>query len=140
MEELELMELLLQAAQYDITGIVISYDGSNHAYAEGVAFTNGTFETAEDIYDNIDPWGDQSKLVAFNDEVLKRKVEHYFDEVLADNIEADWSDDGGYGTVAIMVPSGEMYINSIVRVTRTENYICKGNMITGKTDIFRAII
>ena len=135
MEELELMELLLQAAQYDITGIVISYDGSNHPYAEGVAFTNGTFETAEDIYDNIDPWGDQSKLVAFNDEVLKRKVEHYFDEVLVDNIEADWSDDGGYGTVAIMVPSGEMYINSIVRVTRTENYIRTGNMITVKTKI-----
>ena len=136
MEELELMELLLQAAQYGVTGIVISYDGSNHPYAETVAFTNGTFESAEEIHDEADPWGDPHKIFVINDdEALKRKVEGYFDAVLADKIDADWNDDGGYGTVAIMVPSGEMYINSVVRITRAENYIYKGNMITGKTEI-----
>ena len=136
MEELELMTLLLEAAQYGVTGIVISYEGDKHPYAETVSFTNGVFESAEEIHYKVDPWDDPSKLFAVNDdEVLMRKMEGYFDKVLADKIDADWYDEGGYGTVAIMVPSGEMYINSIVRVMRNENYIYKGSMITGKTEI-----
>lgn len=136
MEELELMTLLLEAAQYGITGIVISYEGDKHPYAETVSFTNASFKTAEDIYDEVDPWGDPYKGFVINDDkVLMRKVENYFDRVLADKIDADWYDEGGYGTVAIMVPSGEMYIHSIVRMMRTETYVRKGNMITGKTEI-----
>jgi hypothetical protein len=134
MGELDIIELLLEAAQYDITGIMIQYDGDKHPYIDTICFSKLPFKSAEEIADEIDPWGNKDLLYdPKDDNQLYKKLETYFDEKLGDLIEGDWYDEGGYGVVTIMVPSGEIHIASTVRVMRTENFIYKRDMISGKT-------
>jgi hypothetical protein len=51
-----------------------------------------------------------------------------------DDIENWWNDDGGFGDMSILVPSGEYHINNNVNFVSTESYGHEGNIFDEITD------
>jgi hypothetical protein len=129
MTEIEVTGLLLKLADFGVTGIKISYEGGGDSGSiEHIGYGTDKYDSVNDVADELDTWGGESleKLVS-ND--VYRQLETFAYEKLLDNVEDWYNNDGGYGEISILVPSGEYQINNNIRITHTESYIHEGSMI-----------
>ena len=55
-------------------------------------------------------------------------IENFAHEVILDQIEDWWNNEGGYGDLLIKVPSGEYIVNNNVRIMNVEEYNHHGNL------------
>jgi len=134
MTELEMTGLLLKLADLGVTGIKVHYAGSGDSGAiENVVYTaeklsNITDEAFDEIYD-LDVWGnDRNDLNDLNTELCS-EVDSFVIDKLLNDIEDWWNNDGGEGTVCIIVPSGKYKINNQIYITTAEEFIHSGELI-----------
>ena len=127
MTEIEMTSLLFKLADLGITGIKVQYDGvGDDGAIEWIGYTNEPCASPEDVFDNIDAWDNDSALT--NTE-LYGLIEDFAQSKILDEIEDWWNNEGGFGNLCILVPSGDYSINNHIRIIETVDYHHKGNLI-----------
>ena len=127
--------LLLQLADLGVTGIRIYYEGGgDDGSIESITYTTGRaadytdeemFEIIKDVY----YLNSENDLSVLNNE-LSRKLEEFAHCTILDNIEDWWNNDGGYGTLCILIPSGKYVIENNVKYSEFHNYIHTSDLLT----------
>ena len=134
MTELDMTGLLLKLADLGVTGIKVHYAGSGDSGAiENVVYTaeklsNITDEAFDEIYD-LDVWGNNRNDLNDLSTELCSEVDSFVIDKLLNDIEDWWNNDGGEGTVCIIVPSGKYKINNQIYITTAEEFIHSGELI-----------
>lgn len=137
MQETEMMAVLLELHQLGVTGINIYYEGSG----DSGGIEEGWYTTQE-LSDDIDiafdtilnevvGWSTLSTATNIKSEnpEIWDKLENFASSQLLDTIEDWWNNDGGYGNLCILVPSGKYKIYNNVRYTQIEDYYHEGELI-----------
>jgi hypothetical protein len=124
MTEEQLMEVLIQLADQGVTGIKVHYDGGGDSGAiESIRIT-----TDPDVdFDDLQSWEGGTDLNDYNSE-LYSLLEDYCQEMLLNDIEDWWNNDGGFGYVNIDVEEGTYEIQNSIRVTDYEEFNHYGNL------------
>jgi hypothetical protein len=131
MTEQELMQTLIQLADLGVTGIRISYEGSGDSGCiDGLLYTEEKDVSIEDVQ-NL-PW-DSKNLNNLSSE-LASNIENFAHAQILDDIEDWWNNEGGSGTLAILVPSGEYNVQNNIRVINYEEYFHEGNLFRKTED------
>ena len=133
--ETSLTVIMLELAEANITGLQIVYEGSGDSGAiENILFTKEPLETPDDISNHIDDrWGLKHGLSESGIEMTKitslvTNIEDLITSVLLNEIEDWWNNDGGYGVVNMLVPSGQYKIENSVRFMETYDYEHEGDL------------
>jgi hypothetical protein len=127
MTEEQLMEVLIQLADQGVTGIKVHYDGSGDSGAiENIVYTDIENANFSDI-DLVSAWNENMNLATINSSAYS-DIENFAHEVILDQIEDWWNNEGGYGDLLIKVPSGEYVVNNNVRILEIEEYTHEGNL------------
>ena len=139
MNETMMTGLLIQLADLGVTGIQIYYEGSGDSGCiDEVLYTTDKLpENEQDAFDKIrslNTWDEESKHLRSLDSGLSSDIESFAEEKILDSIEDWWNNDGGYGTLCILVPSGTYDIMNNVRITEVETYQHVGNLIDQTLD------
>ena len=126
--------LLLQLADFGITGIKVHYDGGGDSGAiETMAYTKDILSSNEDeafeTVDDLDEWGYDGYQLIDLDSTLYSDFENFVIEELLYDIEDWWNNEGGYGYVSVLIPSGHYKIQNNVRTVITYDYHHSGNFI-----------
>ena len=139
MNETMMTGLLIQLADLGVTGIQISYEGSGDSGCiDEVLYTTDKLpENEEDAFDKIrslNTWDEDAKHLRNLDSGLSSDIESFAEEKILDSIEDWWNNDGGYGTLCILVPSGKYDVMNNIRITEVETYEHVGNLIDQTLD------
>ena len=139
MNETMMTSLLIKLADLGVTGIQIYYEGSGDSGCiEQVLYTTDKLpESLEDAFDKIrslNTWDEESEYLRNLDSGLSSDIESFAEEKILDSIEDWWNNDGGYGTMCILVPSGKYDVMNNVRITEVETYQHIGNLIDQTLD------
>ena len=139
MNETMMTSLLIQLADLGVTGIQIYYEGSGDSGCiDEVLYTTDKLpENLEDAFDKIrslNTWDEESKYLRNLDSGLSSDIESFAEEKILDSIEDWWNNDGGYGTMCILVPSGKYDVMNNVRITEIETFEHVGNLIDQTLD------
>lgn len=134
MTENNITSLLLQLADFGITGIKVYYDGGGDSGAiESVVYTKDILSSDEDeafeTVEDIETWGNNENKLINLDSGLYSNFENFVVEELLNEIEDWWNNEGGYGYLSILVPSGHYKIENSIREMITEDYHHSGNLI-----------
>jgi hypothetical protein len=131
MTEQELMQTLIQLADLGVTGIRINYEGGGDSGCiEDMMYTEEKDVSIEDVQ-NL-PW-DSKNLNNLSSE-LASNIENFAHAQILDDIEDWWNNEGGSGTLAILVPSGEYNVQNNIRVINYEEYFHEGNLFRKTED------
>ena len=135
MTENEITSLMLQLADMGVRGIKIHYDGSGDSGAiEDVVYTTKEYETPEVLEDELETYGEGSLRLAELDSGLYSLIETFAYDLL-NNIEDWWNNEGGFGNLCILVPSGKYIINNNVRIMDVESYFHDGSLLDKRSDV-----
>ena len=139
MNETMMTSLLIQLADLGVTGIQIYYEGSGDSGCiDEVLYTTDKLpENLEDAFDKIrslNTWDEESKHLRSLDSGLSSDIENFATEKILDDLENWWNDEGGYGTMCILVPSGKYDVMNNVRITEVNTYTHDGNLIDQTLD------
>ena len=139
MNETMMTSLLIQLADLGVTGIQISYEGSGDSGCiDEVLYTTDKLpESLDDAFDKIrslNTWDEESKYLRNLDSGLSSDIESFAEEKILDSIEDWWNNEGGYGTMCILVPSGKYDIMNNIRITKVETFEHVGNLIDQTLD------
>jgi len=137
MTENDMTGLLLQLADRGVTGIKIRYEGGGDSGAiEDVRYT--TMDLSKSIDEDeafefiaeLDLYGiDQApKLIDIASD-LNSDISDFAEETILNDIEDWWNNDGGYGILAIMVPSGKYRVQNTIYITNTEDFFHEGDLV-----------
>ena len=134
MTENNMTGLLLQLADRGVTGVKVQYEGSGDSGAiENVVYTTEKMvEDEEDAFDNINDiyvWDQKILHIQDLDSGLSSDIANFVEEQLLQDVENWWNDEGGYGAVCILVPSGKYKIFNDIRITQVESYHHEGSLI-----------
>ena len=134
MNETMMTSLLIQLADLGVTGIQIYYEGSGDSGCiDQVLYTTDKLpESLEDAFDKIrslNTWDEESKYLRNLDSGLSSDIESFAEEKILDSIEDWWNNEGGYGTMCILVPSGKYDVMNNIRITEIETFEHVGNLI-----------
>jgi hypothetical protein len=125
MTEQELTQTLIQLADLGVTGIRINYEGGGDSGCiEDMMYTEEKDVSIEDVQ-NL-PW-DSNDLRKLNNE-LANNIENFTTDTILDTIEDWWNNEGGSGTLSILVPSGEYYVENNVRRVEYDEFFHEGNL------------
>jgi hypothetical protein len=132
MNETMMTSLLIQLADLGVTGIQIYYEGSGDSGCiDQVLYTTDKLsENLEDAFDKIrclNTWDEESKYLRDLHSGLSSDIESFAEEKILDN-------EGGYGTMCILVPSGKYDVMNNVRITEIETFEHVGNLIDQTLD------
>jgi hypothetical protein len=134
MTENEMTGLLLELADLGITGIRIYYEGGGDSGSiESMTYTTGraadyTDKEMFEVIEDLEGWNAETDLTILNT-TLSRKLEEFAHAKILDDIEDWWNNDGGYGTLCILVPSGKYLIKNNVRYSEFHEYIHESDLI-----------
>jgi hypothetical protein len=139
MNETMMTSLLIQLADLGVTGIQIYYEGSGDSGCiDEVLYTTDKLpENIQDAFDKIrclNTWDEESKYLRNLDSGLSSDIESFAEEKILDSIEDWWNNEGGYGTMCILVPSGKYDVMNNVRITEIETFEHVGNLIDQTLD------
>ena len=139
MNETMMTSLLIQLADLGVTGIQISYEGSGDSGCiDEVLYTTDKLpENLEDAFDKIrslNSWQEDAKYLRNLDSGLSSDIESFAEEKILDSIEDWWNNDGGYGTMCILVPSGKYQVENNIRITEVETFEHDGSLIDKSLD------
>lgn len=136
MTEIELTGLLLELADRGVTGIKIYYAGGGDSGAiEEVVYTtdvlNKDEETAFEFISELPMYGaDQAENLKDLDSAACSDISDFAEDAILNDVEDWWNNDGGYGTMSIMVPSGKYKVNNTIYITETEDYFHEGGLLS----------
>ena len=134
MEEANIMGTLFEFQQAGITGINVYYEGSGDSGCiESSVYTKNKLsddiDTAFDELCQLDSWSGAHSDISVDFPNLWKKLESFIDETILSNIEDWWNNDGGYGHLCIIVPSGKYKVYNKVRYTQVENFYHDGELL-----------
>ena len=136
MTENEITLLMLQLADMGVTAIKLYYDGYGESIAiNEIVYSTEKYETAEDAMDNMDMWTGTAKNLAELNSDFYTLISEFVDSKFLDDIENWWEDEGGFGYMVIMVPSGKYIIKNNIRIIKTEEYFHDGNIMEKTNDV-----
>ena len=125
MTEQELTQTLIQLADLGVTGIRISYEGSGDSGCiDELLYTEEKDVSIQDVQNLL--W-DSKDLRNLNLK-LADNIENFAHAQILDDIEDWWNNEGGSGTLAILVPSGEYNVQNNIRIINYEEYFHEGNL------------
>jgi hypothetical protein len=134
MKEMDMIGTLVRLADLGVTGVKVTYEGSGDSGAiENVVYTTEKMDEDEenafsDLSDII-VWGKDIMDLKDLDSGLASDIENFVEEQLLNDIEDWWNNEGGYGTVCILIPSGKYKIVNEVRITEIETYYHDGSLV-----------
>ena len=123
--------LLIQLADLGVTGVRIYYSGGGDSGCiEDILYTTEILSKDEDeAFEHIaDLSGPEPDLKKIN-KMIADQLEDFVISKILDHIEDWWNDDGGYGTLSILVPSGKYKIHNTVYYTNTKDYVHEDNLL-----------
>ena len=134
MTELEVTGLLLKLADLGVTGIKVEYEGSGDSGAiENIVYTTNKLDSDEETnLDNVhelDAWSEEYPNLNTLNADLESALQNFAYEKLMNDIDDWYNNEGGYGSIAILVPSGRYHIYNNIRYTNVETYEHDGSMI-----------
>jgi hypothetical protein len=134
MNEINMMATLVKLADLGVTGIKVTYEGSGDSGAiENVVYTAEKLrECEEDAFEDlndINVWGKDVWELRDIDSGLASDIENFVEEQLLQDVENWWNDEGGSGSVCILIPSGKYKITNDIRIVDTETYYHEGSLI-----------
>jgi hypothetical protein len=134
MNEINMMATLVKLADLGVTGIKVQYEGSGDSGAiENVVYTTEKIdedeEAAFDDINDIEVWGQDVSHLQELDSGLSSDIANFVEEQLLNDIEDWWNNEGGYGSVCILIPSGKYKIYNDIRITQIESYFHEGSLI-----------
>jgi len=131
MTEKEIMSMMYQFHDLGVTGINVYYEGGgDDGYVDSISTTTKILDKNdnESAFEEI--------LQCDYDEQLKKKhdalidqLEEFATDCVLDDIEDWWNNDGGYGNLCILIPSGEYKIYNSIRYTNVEIYHHEGELL-----------
>lgn len=125
MTEQELTQTLIQLADLGVTGIRINYEGGGDSGCiEDIMYTDKEGVSLVEVQ-NL-PWGSKD-LKELNNE-LAINIENFTTDTILDTIEDWWNNEGGSGTLAILVPSGEYNVENNIRRVDHDEFFHEGNL------------
>lgn len=131
MTEKEIMSMMYQFHDLGVTGINIYYEGGgDDGYVDGISTTSQKLDKNDDesAFEEIlqcDLYN-QSKN---KNNVLFDQLEEFATDRILDDIEDWWNNDGGYGNLCILIPSGKYKIYNSIRYTNVEIYHHEGELL-----------
>lgn len=139
MNETMMTSLLIQLADLGVTGIKIKYEGSGDSGCiEDVLYTTDKLPKDEvdafDAVNELEPWAQDAEDLKKLHSGLASDIENFAEEKILDSIEDWWNNEGGYGNMCILVPSGKYLVQNNIRITHTEDYYHRGNLIDQSLD------
>ena len=139
MNETMMTSLLIQLADLGVTGIQIYYEGSGDSGCiDEVLYTTDKLpENLEDAFDKIrslSSWDEGAKYLRNLDSGLSSDIESFSEEKILYDVEDWWNNEGGYGTMCILVPSGKYDVMNNIRITEIETFEHVGNLIDQTLD------
>jgi hypothetical protein len=131
MTEQELTQTLIQLADLGVTGIRINYEGGGDSGCiEDIMYTDKEGVLLDEVQ-NL-PWGSKD-LKELNNE-LAINIENFTTDTILDDIEDWWNNEGGSGTLAILVPSGEYNVENNIRRVDYDEFFHEGNLFRKTED------
>jgi len=136
MTELEMTGLLVKLANEGVTGILALYSGGGDSGAiDDIVYTTEKLDAYDDDYaldkiDSIDTYSPEAKYLRKLSYGLNDDLNEFLSRYILDDIEDWWNNDGGYGKVSILVPSGKYKINNSIYITHTEDYTHEGDLLS----------
>lgn len=131
MTEQELTQTLIQLADLGVTGIRINYEGGGDSGCiEDIMYTDKEGVSLDEVQ-NL-PWGSKD-LKELNNE-LADNIENFTTDTILDTIEDWWNNEGGSGTLAILVPSGEYNVENNIRRIDYDEFFHEGNLFRKTED------
>ena len=131
MTEQELTQTLIQLADLGVTGIRINYEGGGDSGCiEDIMYTDKEGVSLDEVQ-NL-PWGSKD-LKELNNE-LAINIENFTTDTILDTIEDWWNNEGGSGTLAILVPSGEYNVENNIRRIDYDEFFHEGNLFRKTED------
>ena len=125
MTEQELTQTLIQLADLGVTGIRINYEGGGDSGCiEDIHYTDKEGVSIVEVQ-NL-PWSSKN-LKQLNNE-LAINIENFTTDTILDTIEDWWNNEGGNGTLAILVPSGEYNVENNIRMVDYKEFVHEGNL------------
>jgi hypothetical protein len=124
MDENKLEKIMFGLVNHGIKKVVVHYEGGGDSGA--IEYVHATQDPDIGYYD-LENW-DNDYLLNDIDSGLSTLIEDYCQEVLLNDIEDWWNDEGGRGYVYIDVELGTYTINNSVRVIEYEDYHHEGNL------------
>jgi len=119
-----LEKIMFGLVSHGIKKVVVYYEGGGDSGA--IEYVHATQDPDIGYYD-LENWDDEY-LLGDIDIVLSNLIADYCQEMLLNDIEDWWNDEGGRGYVHIDAELGTYTINNSVRVTEYEDYHHEGNL------------
>jgi hypothetical protein len=131
MTENEVTGILFKLSQLGVTGIKAHYEGGGDSGAvEWIYYTTAPCETPDDVDDLIDEWGSNTSNLSSLDAAMYSDLEYFISDTILDDIEDWWNNEGGFGEMSILIPSGQYKINNSIRIYNTEEYRHDGDLLS----------
>lgn len=131
MTEQELTQTLIQLADLGVTGIRINYEGGGDSGCiEDIMYTDKEGISLGEVQSL--PW-DSKNLRDLNNE-LANNIENFTTDTILDTIEDWWNNEGGSGTLSILVPSGEYNVENNIRIVDYDEFFHEGNLFRKTED------
>ena len=124
MGENKLEKIMFGLVNHGIKKVVVHYEGGGDDGA--IEYVNATKDPDID-YDELENW-ELEYLLNDIDSRLSTLIEDYCQEVLLDDIEDWWNNEGGHGYVHIDVELGTYIIYNKIRVADYEEYEHEGSL------------
>ena len=139
MNETMMTSLLIQLADLGVTGIKIKYEGSGDSGCiEEVLYTiDKLSENEEDAFDavkSLEPWDPAIRYLDVLHSGLSSDIQNFAEEQILNDVEDWWNNEGGYGEMCILVPSGKYQVENNIRIVNVEDYIHEGSLIDKSLD------
>jgi hypothetical protein len=125
MAENKLESIMIGLVNAGIKKVCVSYDGGGDSGAiEAIKISTNS----DTDFDDLQGWtSDATDLNDYNSE-LYTLLEDYCQEMLLNDIEDWWNNDGGFGHINIDVEEGTYEIQNSIRITDYEEFIHTGNL------------
>ena len=121
MQEFDYMEVIMKLQNENVTGLIVSYSGGGDSGClDSIHFSYEEHENIEELIDHYE--NDNTDDVSLRN---YPNLEDYIHEFLND-IEDWWNNDGGYGTMYILLKDQSYKIDNNVYYTSVEEHIHTG--------------
>jgi hypothetical protein len=134
MKEMDMIGTLVKLADLGVTGVKVYYEGSGDSGCiEGIVYSIDKMDKDEENafsdLNDLHIWNKAAMNLKDLDSGLASDIEDFVEEKLINDIEDWWNNEGGSGSVCILIPSGKYKIINDIRITEIETYYHEGSLI-----------
>ena len=135
MNEKELTKLIILLNDLAITGLHITYSGGgDEGCIDTIIYTKTPCKDIESVRDYFNEnYREEDELINL-DGSINTSVHDVITDLLLNDIEDWWNNEGGYGDVYLHVPSGAYFIDNNCYISSIETYNHSGKLLQKAVD------